>query len=228
VVLTDFDPDGEAKVVAAALYAVSDLPDDQLLAMVRTWGPEERRRVLEAYVGKRENRRHRPGRAFERACYRFDVLGDYGAFRDLQRHRILTLEWQPLSPRFGYVTPEELGEAGALGDWERVMEGSAALHRALLEAGLEPVAPYAVAMAYRLRFYMELNAREAMHVIELRTTPQGHPAYRRICQAMHRLIGEQAGHGALAAAMAFADHSGGESGRLEAERSAARRLEGSR
>ena len=58
-------------------------------------------------------------------------------------------------------------------------------------------------MAYRVRFYMEMNAREAMHVIELRTAPQGHPAYRRVCQAMHRLIAEQAGHRALAAAMRY-------------------------
>ncbi|HSB43247.1 MAG TPA: FAD-dependent thymidylate synthase [Methylomirabilota bacterium] len=222
VVLTDFDPEGEVKVIAAAMYAASDLPDDQLLAVARKLGPDERRQVLEAYVGRRENRRHKPGRAFERAVYRFDVLGDYGAFRDLQRHRLLTLEWQPLSPRHGYVTPEELADAGALPDWTRVMEESAALHAALAVAA-PVVAPYAVAMAYRVRFYMELNAREAMHMIELRTTPQGHPAYRRICQAMHRLIAEQAGHRAVAAAISHADHSGAEEGRLDAERAAERR-----
>jgi thymidylate synthase ThyX len=226
VTLTDFDPDGEVKVVAAALYAASDLPDDQLLAVARKLGPEERRRVLEAYVGRRENRRHKPGRAFERTSYRFDVLGDYGAFRDLQRHRLLTLEWQPLSPRHGHATPEELEEAGALADWTRVMQESAALHDALAGAGLVEAAPYAVAMAYRVRFYMELNAREAMHVIELRTAPQGHPAYRRICQAMHRLIAEQAGHRALAAAMRYADYSGGLGGRLDAERATERRRSG--
>ena len=222
VTLTDWDPDGEVKVVAAALYAASRLPDDQLLAVARKLGPEERRQVLEAYVGRRENRRHKPGRAFERTVYRFDVLGDYGAFRDLQRHRLLTLEWQPLSTRHGYVTPDELAEAGALPEWTRVMEESAALHDALA-AETPAVAPYAVAMAYRVRFYMELNAREAMHMIELRTAPQGHPAYRRICQAMHHLIAEQAGHRALAAAMRHADHSGAEGGRLEAERAAERR-----
>jgi hypothetical protein len=63
-----------------------------------------------------------------------------------------------------------------------------------------------------------MNAREAMHMIELRTSPQGHPAYRRVCQAMHRLIGEQAGHHAIAAAMAFADHSEVELERLHSER----------
>ena len=222
VTLTDWDPDGEVKVVAAALYAASRLPDDQLLAVARKLDPEERRQVLEAYVGRRENRRHKPGRAFERTVYRFDVLGDYGACRDLQRHRLLTLEWQPLSTRHGYVTPEELGAAGALREWTRVMEDSAALHEAL--ATRTPgAAPYAVAMAYRVRFYMELNAREAMHMIELRTAPQGHPAYRRVCQAMHRLIAEQAGHPALAGAMRHTDHSGAEGGRLEAERAAERR-----
>jgi thymidylate synthase ThyX len=222
VTLTDWDPDGEVKVIAAALYAASRLPDDQLLAVARTLGAEDRRRVLEAYVGRRENRRHKPGRAFERTVYRFDVLGDYGAFRDLQRHRLLTLEWQPLSTRHGFVTPDELGDAGVLPEWTRVMEDSAALHDALA-AETPAVAPYAVAMAYRVRFYMELNAREAMHMIELRTAPQGHPAYRRICQTMHRLIAERAGHRALAAAMRHADHSGAEGGRLEAERAAERR-----
>ncbi|HUG37936.1 MAG TPA: FAD-dependent thymidylate synthase, partial [Candidatus Limnocylindrales bacterium] len=194
VTLTDFDPDGEVKVVAAALYAASGLPDDQLLALVRKLSDDERRRVLEAYVGRRENRRHKPGRAFERTAYRFDVLGDYGAFRDLQRHRLLTLEWQPLSPRHGWVAGPEVAEAGAAEDWTRVMEDSAALHDALVAAGLPAVAPYAVAMAYRVRFYMELNAREAMHVIELRSAPQGHPSYRRIAQTMHTLIAERAGH----------------------------------
>ena len=220
VTLTDWDPDGEVKVVAAALYAVSELPDDQLLALARKLGPEERRRVLDAYTGTRENRRHKPGRAFERTAYRFDVLGDYGAFRDLQRHRLLTLEWQPLATRHGWVVGDEIAEAGALADWTRVMDDSAALHAALAGAGLAAVAPYAVAMAYRVRYYMELNARETMHMLELRTAPQGHPAYRRVCQAMHRLIAEQAGHTALAAAMRHVDYSGAETGRLAAERAA--------
>jgi thymidylate synthase ThyX len=223
VVLTDWDPEGEVKVVAAALYPVSDLPDDQLLQIARRMTNDERLAVLKAYVGERANRRHKPGRAFERTSYRFDVLGDYGAFRDLQRHRLLTLEWQPLSSRHGHMTPEAVVEAGAGDDWQRVMDDSAELYDALTANGLGLIAPYTVAMAYRVRFYMQLNAREAMHVIELRTTPQGHPAYRRICQAMHRLIVERAGHRAIAEAMTFADHSAVELERLEAERAAERR-----
>ena len=223
VTLTDFDPEGEVKVVAAALYAASALPDDQLLAVARRMSEEERRRVLDAYVGARSNRRHKPGRAFERTSYRFDVLGDYGAFRDLQRHRLLTLEWQRLSPAHGSVMPEAVAEAGGQGDWDRVMDESAATWEAIAGAGMPEVAAYAVVMAYRVRFTMQMNAREALHVIELRTAPQGHPAYRRICQTMHRLIAEQAGHRAIAAAMRFADHSEVALERLDAERAAEQR-----
>src|SRR2546422_1016785 len=223
VTLVDFDPDGEVKVVAAALYAASRLPDDQLLAIARRLTHEERLQILSAYVGKRANRRHRPGRAFERTAYRFDVLTDYGAFRDLQRHRLLTLEWQRLTPRHGYVVPVAVEDAGGREDWGGVVEDSARLHDAIADAELPEAASYAVAMAYRVRFYMDMNAREAMHVIELRTAPQGHPAYRRVCQTMHRLIAERAGHRAIAAAMTFADHSEVALERLESERAAERR-----
>jgi thymidylate synthase ThyX len=218
VVLSDFDADGEVKTVAAALYAVSDLPDDRLLQIARGLSEADRTAILRAYLGTRGNRRHKPGRAFERASYRFDILSDYGAFRDLQRHRLLTLEWQPLSARHGYIEPDAIEEAGAHDEWRAVMEHSASLWEALRETGLADAAQYAVPMAYRIRFYMQMNAREAMHVIELRTAPQGHPAYRRICQTIHRLIAEHAGHPAIAAAMTFADHSEVELERLRAER----------
>jgi hypothetical protein len=226
VSLTDFDPDGELKVVAAALYAASDLPDDQLLAVARRLSQDERAEVLNAYIGERVNRRHKPGRAFERTHYRFDIVADYGAFRDLQRHRLMTLEWQPLSTRHGYIEPEAVHDAGALDDWRRVMSGSAELYEALVDAGLSHAAPYAVSMAYRVRFYMDMNAREAMHLIELRTAPQGHPAYRRLCQQMHTLIREVAGHHAIAEAMRFADHSEVELERLNAERALEKKRQG--
>jgi thymidylate synthase ThyX len=218
VTLCDFDPEGETKVVAAALYASSSLPDDQLMSIARQMTPDIRAQVLRAYLGDRANRRHRPGRAFERTSYRFDVLTDYGAFRDLQRHRLLTLEWQPLSTRHGYNEPVAMVEAGGQDAWRRVMDASAELHDRLHASGHAAIAPYAVAMAYRVRFYMDMNAREAMHVIELRSAPQGHPAYRRVCQRMHTLIAEQAGHRAIADAMQFADHSEVALERLNAER----------
>jgi thymidylate synthase ThyX len=218
VVLTDFDPEGEVKIVAAALYPSTHLPDDRLRDLARGMSGEERSRVLKAYVGDRANRRHKPGRALERTGYRFDVLCDYGAFRDLQRHRMLTIEWQALTPSHGYDLPPEVEEAGALEDWRRTMEASAGLWEELTAAGLTAAAQYAVSMAHRIRFVMQMNAREAMHLIELRTTPQGHPTYRRVAQEMHRLIEEQAGHRAIAQAMRFADHSTVGLERLEAER----------
>jgi hypothetical protein len=218
VTLTEFDPDGEAKVLANILYSVSELPDDQLLSIAKGLSDAEKDQLLAAYVGERGNRRHKPGRAFERTSYRFDILSDYGAFRDLQRHRLLTLEWQPLSTRHGYNEPAALVEAGGRDDWRRTMDASASLYERLASAGLAGVAPYAVSMAYRVRFYMDMNAREAMHVIELRSAPQGHPAYRRVCQQMHHLIADQAGHRAIAAAMVFTDHSEVELERLNAER----------
>ena len=219
VTLTEFDPDGEVKVVAAALYSASELPLHRLLAMAGDMTAAERVRVLRTYAGNRANRRHRPGRAFEHATYTFDIMSDYGAFRDLQRHRMLTLEWQDLTTRQGCVPPSSaVADIGALADWQRVMDDSTALYERLARRCSPGVAQYCVSMAYRIRFYMRMNAREAMHVIELRTTPQGHPAYRRVCQRMHRLIAERAGHTAIAAAMTFADHSAVELERLASER----------
>lgn len=217
VTLVDWERDGEVKVVAAALYSVSTLPDDQLLELAKNMTVEERQQVLDAYVGDRTNRRHKPGRAFERTSYRFDVLSDYGAFRDLQRHRMLTIEWQPLSTAHGWVMPEAIAEAGESEAYGQTMEACAALAAELQAAGFEALVPYAIPMAYRLRYCLQMNAREAMHVIELRTTPQGHPSYRRVCQQMHRLIEQTAGHKAIAASMKFTDHSAVELERLGSE-----------
>ncbi|HEX6236906.1 MAG TPA: FAD-dependent thymidylate synthase [Acidimicrobiales bacterium] len=203
--LVDYDPDAEIKLVASMLYPYTRLPESQIEERVRAMSVDERLAVVRAYVGERTNRRHRPGRAFERPSYRFDILADYGAFRDLQRHRLLTIEWQPLSPRHGYTQPEAIELARLAGRFTEVMERSAALHDALA-ARFPAQAPYAVALAYRVRFVMQMNAREAMHLIELRSGPQGHPAYRRVAQEMHRLIAEEAGHRAVAEAMRFADH----------------------
>ena len=218
VTLTDFDPEGEIKVVAAALYAQSSLPDAELMDIARRMTAADREAILAAYVGDRANRRHKPGRAFERTGYRFDVLTDYGAFRDLQRHRLMTIEWQALSPAHGHTLPEAVIEAGVVDDWNEVMDRSAGLYSAMAAAGCGAAAQYAVAMAYRVRFVMDMNARQAMHVIELRTQPSGHPAYRRVCQQMHRQIDEVAGHHAIAAAMKFVDHSVIELERLQEER----------
>jgi thymidylate synthase ThyX len=227
VTLVDYDPDAEVRMVTAMLYAHARLPERQIEARVRAMSAQDRLDVVKAYVGDRANRRHRPGRALERIDYRFDVLTDYGAFRDLQRHRMLTIEWQPLSPRHGFTRPEAIDLAGETEAFDRAMERSAALHD-LLFARFPAQAPYAVALAYKVRFVMQMNAREAMHLLELRSGPQGHPAYRLVAQEMHRQIAEDAGHHAVAEMMSFVDHSP-EPGleRLDAERRAEARRQGS-
>ncbi len=225
VTLTDWDPDAEDKLLAAICYPFTDLPDHQVLARVRSLGADDRLSLLKGYVGDRSNRRHKPGRAFERIDYRFDVLADYGAFRDLQRHRLLTIEWQALTPRHGYVRPATVDEAGQTDAFDAAMARSASLYEAIAERFPATQAAYAVSMAYRVRFAMQFNAREAVHLLELRTGSAGHPAYRQVCLEMHRLIAEQAGHRAIAAAMVHVDHTEPELARLEGERRAeARRL----
>lgn len=223
VTLVEWDPDAERKVAAGALYASTDLPDDQISAYAARLSDDEIGRLITAYAGDRANRRHKPGRALERVSYRFDILCDYGIFRDLQRHRMLTLEWQRLGASHGYITPPSIAEIGAEQEWTAVMERGAGLHQRLSAMVGADAAQYAVPFAYKVRFFLHLNAREAFHLLELRTGRGGHPGYRRVCQEMHRLIAEQAGHARLAAAMSFVDHGGADLERLDSERRAAAR-----
>jgi thymidylate synthase ThyX len=216
VTLVDFDPEGELKVAAAVLYASTDLPDDQILGLAREMSADERGELLRASVGERSNRRHKPGRAWERTDYRFDVLCDYGAFRDLQRHRPLTIEWQRLISEHGHATPAEIDEAGLRDRWDRVMDAGRGMERELIDAGFEDAAQYAVPMAFRIRFVMQMTAREAMHLTELRSQPQGHPTYRRVAQAMHRLISEV--HPSIGGAFGYMSYEDVDLERLEAER----------
>ncbi len=221
--LTDFDPDAEVKLVASALYPHTHHPDRVVEGRVRQMTVEERIRVLQAMTGERGNRRQRPGRALERPAYRFDVLSDYGAFRDLQRHRMLTIDWQKLSTNHGYVRPPDVDTAGYSSEFDSVMERSDGLYRAMNEIFPEQ-SSYAVSLAYRVRYMMHMNAREAMHLLELRTSPQGHPAYREVGQQMHHLISDVAGHRAIAEMMKFVDHSSERDlERLESERRAEQR-----
>ncbi|MBO31263.1 MAG: thymidylate synthase [Acidimicrobiaceae bacterium] len=218
--LTDFDPDAEVKLVASALYPHTRHPDRVVEERVRRMTVEERVRVLQALVGDRGNRRHRPGRALERPSYRFDILSDYGAFRDLQRHRMLTIDWQQLSTTHGYVRPPDVDTAGCANEFDSAMERSDSLYLAMEEV-FPQQASYAVSLAYKVRYMMHMNAREAMHLLELRTSPQGHPAYREVGQQMHHLISDVAGHRAIAEMMQFVDHSSDRDlERLESERRA--------
>ena len=220
--LLDFDPEGEDKVVAAIVAPRTSRPEAAVLERVRRLGADEKRSILLAYAGERANRRHRPGRAFERTDYRFDVVTDYGAFRDLQRHRMLTMDWQPLGAALGYDVPEVVEEAGLTDGYVASLERSRDLYEALA-SGFPEQAPYAVALAYRIRYTMQMNAREAMHLVELRSGPQGHPSYRWVAQEMHRQIAERAGHHLLAEAMSHVDYGAEDLERLESERRAEQR-----
>jgi hypothetical protein len=219
--LIDFDPDGERRVLEAIVFANSTMSHEQAERRVESMSDEERAAVFSSYVGDRGNRRHRPGRAFERTDYRFEVVSDYGAFRDLQRHRMLTVEWQPLTVDLGFDVPEAVADAGIAYPYQQSLLRSAELFDDVRTEFPEQ-AQYCVALAFRIRYVIQMNAREAMHLIELRSGPQGHPSYRRIAQEMARLIGEVAGHHSISDSMSFVDYSDTDLERLEAERAAER------
>ncbi len=223
VTLTDWDPNAETKIAAAALYPYVQLSDGFLQQRVGAMSENTRQRLLLEAIGERDNRRHKPGRAFERTSYRFDVVCDFGAFRDLQRHRMLTLDWQRFSTRLGFDLPDDIDEAGHRQVWEDITGEASMLYEDLAgELGLD-VAQYVVPFAANVRFSMEMNPREAFHLLELRSQPAGHIAYRRVVQEMHRQIADVAGHRLLAEAMRFVDHGGVDLERLESERRAEQR-----
>jgi thymidylate synthase ThyX len=200
--LLHVDGDEEA-LLAALLFEAAGVSEEDARIRIAALGADERAALLGDLVGARENRRHRPGRGFEALRYRFEVVADYGAFRDLQRHRMLTVQWQRLTPDLGAGVPEELDEAG-LGDaYRRGLELSRAEHARLTSEGLEREAMYALCLGYRIRFVLDMNAREAMHLVELRSGREGHPAYRAVAHELHRQIA--AVHPSVAAAMTHVD-----------------------
>ncbi len=196
---------GEEDLLAACLFEAANAPEAEILARIDVLDRGERAELLGAMVGDRANRRHRPGRGFEALRYRFEIVSDYGAFRDLQRHRMLTCQWQRLGPDLGAGVPDEVREAGVGGEFERALEVSRSEYERLTAAGLHEQAPYALSLAYRIRYTLDLNAREAMHLIELRSGREGHPTYRAVAHAMHERIA--AIHPGVAAAMNHVDTS---------------------
>ena len=219
VSLLHWDLDADTQLAAACLFAYSDLSEAALLERVLAMSDVERARVISAYAGHRTNRRHRPGRGFERINYRFEILSDFGSFRNLQRHRMMTLEWQLLGPRHGYGTPPEIEELGPghAQKWHAAMAEAAEVYGLLASEFGREVAQYVVPFAYRIRYVIQMNARQAMHLIELRTGEPGHSDYRRICLKMRDLIRDVAGHRAIADAMTHVDAADYGLGRLSAE-----------
>ncbi|HKG36060.1 MAG TPA: FAD-dependent thymidylate synthase [Solirubrobacterales bacterium] len=195
----------EEDLLAASLFESAAASETEIRARLDVLARDERAGLLTALVGERRNRRYRPGRGFEALRYRFEIVSDYGGFRDLQRHRMLTCQWQRLSPDLGAGVPGEVREAGVGDEYDRALETSRAEYERLAAAGLSEAAPYALCLGYRIRYVLDLNAREAMHLIELRSGREGHPTYRAVAQAMHERIA--AVHPAVAAAMIHVDTS---------------------
>lgn len=217
--MLDYDPDAEIRLVAAALYPYSNQSEEDLLKTAIDMSDEERRRVISTYIGERLNRRHKPGRGMERVYYRFDVLSDFGSFRDLQRHRMMTIDWQRLTPRHGYSTPPEIEDIGGelVTRWHDAMSELSELYWDVLKEHGADVAQYVVPFGYRIRYNIQMNARQAFHMLELRTGASGHSDYRRICLKMHSLIRDQAGHAVIADAMKYVDAKDYGLGRLSSE-----------
>jgi thymidylate synthase ThyX len=200
--LVDYDPQAELKTVAAILYPHLELPLAAAQELVTAMPAAERLAIIAAAVGERASRFQRPGRAFEEPYYSFDILADIGAYRDLQRHRVLTQERQRFTVAHGFVVPPELAEIGVAQAYRAAMEQAAEVCAAM-QAELPHEAQYAVPFGFRVRWRVKLNLREAYHLIELRSARQGHPAYRQIAQDMFRAI--SAVHPALAQGMRFVD-----------------------
>ena len=196
--LVEYDPDAERKVVAAALFPHSALP---LLDLQETWvdsGP-----VLDALLGERANRRHRAPRALEHAHYTFEVVANFAAYRDLQRHRMLTQDRQLLGCSLGYDVPPALVEMGLEERYRVAMEAAAAAWQLIAAESGPILAQYVVPLGYRVRWYFKASLREIYHLCELRTTPQGHPDYRHVAQQMFRRVHEV--HPSLAQYARFVD-----------------------
>jgi thymidylate synthase ThyX len=195
----------EDQLLAALLFEAAACSEAQTRDAVAELGEEERAELLGALIGERANRRHRPGRGFEALRYRFEIVSDYGAFRDLQRHRTLTVQWQALTPDLGAGVPDEVDAAGVGDDYRRALEISHSAYDALVERGLATAAPYALCLGYRIRYVLDLNARAAMQLIELRSGREGHPSYRAVAHEMHAQIA--AVHPAVGEAMRHVDRS---------------------
>lgn len=218
VQLTSVWPRNELDLVPDMLYEHSSLPLEALRNEVATWPIDRRMEVFTTYMGERLNRRHRPGRALEKAHYSWDLVCDYGIFRDLQRHRMVDdMNWQQLTPRYGYDIPKLVEDAGMTDLFEECFDLSLQLNSVLQASGYGLEAQYATLLGHKMRWKVTYNAREAFHLHELRTSPQGHPGYRKLVQQMHDKLADV--HPMLAAAMIFVNQGEDETlTRLAAER----------
>lgn len=187
--LVAFWPDNEMDLVSEMLFEHSgplSLPEIQ--EQVAKLDHEKKMEIFRSYVGDRSNRRQRPGRALEKAHFEWEIVGDYGTFRDLQRHRVVdSWEWQNLSPEFGYNVPNLVSEAGFEDDFRACFSLSVKLFSVMSQDN-ESQAQYATLFGHRMRYRFIMNLRQLFHFLELRTGPAGHPGYRKICNQMFNIL----------------------------------------
>ncbi len=214
VTLVDYDVEAEEKVIASLLYPYSDQSLGTLREVVKQMAPQQRQDYLEEFAGQRKNRREKVGRACEQVYYTFDFLANIGMYRDLHRHRLLSQDRQAFTVAHGYETPPELEEIGFKRSFDRCMEKAAEVHDKI-SRDFPGEAQYLIPFAYRVRWSMKLNLREAIFLGELRTLPQGHPDYRLVVQQMWRKIEEV--HPTLARFAKFIDWKTYRLGRFQSE-----------
>ncbi len=214
VELVHHDKETEMHAIATMLYPYSEIPMKQIIGWLKNADITEIKAIIDSYMGQRRNRRDKPGRALEHIYYTFDILCDFGIYRDLQRHRIMTQDRQNLTVAHGFVIPDEIIQAGFKNDFEYCMEKAKDAFYQIQE-DMPDEAQYVVPMACKVRWYAKLNLREAFHLIELRTSPQGHSGYRKVAQSMLKKI--EAVHPALSYYMKFADMKSYSLGRLSSE-----------
>ncbi len=221
VVLVDYDKDAEERVVAAALYPFTHRSMASLMADAGRMGAEQRGKIISSYCGNRLNRRHKPGRGFESTLYTFDVCANFGCYRDIHRHRMMTQQRQLLGCLHGYTLPREIVEAGCEAEFRGAMDAAKEAWEAMVKT--HPYeAQYVVPLAYRIRWQMSLTLREAFHFCELRSSRQGHIDYRRVAQRMYEEMKRV--HPSLAKHMKFVDMNDYAFERLEAEKQLDRRM----
>lgn len=220
--LIEFDADAEDKIATAILFPHLHAEMGEVKSLVASMDETEKSEIIRTYMGSRQNRRQKPGRAFEASYYTFCVTGNFGMYRDLHRHRILTQERQLLTTKHGFDMPQELVDAGFDA---RVKEAIAAADALFTQ--LEPTMPheaqYVVPLGCRMRWYIKMNLREIYHFSELRSMRQGHMDYRKVAQDIHQLVSKV--HPLLASGMKFVDYGSYGLERLEAEKKIDRKLE---
>ena len=203
--LVDYESEKIAidKIITSIIYEQSPSTSyNIIMQQVKKLSDEKKRKIISTFTKLRKNRRHRPSRAFESVYYTFDLLNNFGMFRDFHRHRALTLERQLLTTDHGYNIPNEIKILGIEKDYRECMVKTKQTFDKIRKKYPEQ-GQYVVNFAYNYPYFMKFNLREACHLIELRTVPQGHIDYRRVAQQMFKEINRV--HPDLSKIMKFVD-----------------------